>query len=156
MALKSMLRDRSLHPLSRQHHNGLALVVMTERALARDCGAESIERECKRSVDRFDLELKNHFGLEEELLFPAIEAALGPQKMVARLIGEHRRMEAQVARIREAPERATLEEFLALLRQHIRTEENELFEDIQKRLPAGVLDAVGPAIKERAIEVCLE
>lgn len=156
MALKSMLRDRSLHPLSRQHHNGLALVVMTEQAFAQDSSAASVERQCRKAVYRFDLELKNHFELEEELLFPAIETALGPQQMVARLIEDHRRMEAQIARLREAPTRATLEEFLGLLRTHIRTEENELFEDIQKRLPPGVLATLGPAIKERAIEVCLE
>jgi hypothetical protein len=156
MTLKSMLRDRNLHPLSRQHHNGLALVVMTERAFAQDSSAAAIERQCGRAVNRFDLELKNHFEIEEKLLFPAVEEALGPLPLVARLIAEHRQMESQIDRLRAAPTRATLEEFLGLLRTHIRTEENDLFEDIQKRLPAGVLAALGPAIEEHAIEVCLE
>jgi hemerythrin-like domain-containing protein len=151
-----MLRDRNLHPLSRQHHNGLALVVMVERAFAYDSSPAAVDRQCRRAIDRFDLELVNHFSLEESLLFPAIEHALGPHPLVAPLLAEHRRMEALIARLRADPSRETLEEFLALLRSHIRKEENELFEDVQKRLPPEVLASLGPLLEERAVQVCLE
>jgi len=41
---ETMLRDPALIPLSQQHHNGLALCVLTERALESDQSAATIER----------------------------------------------------------------------------------------------------------------
>jgi hemerythrin-like domain-containing protein len=40
-----------------------------------------------------------------------------------------------------------------LLRRHIRREENELFEDIQRRLPRKVLDALGAEIDTKAVRI---
>jgi hypothetical protein len=42
-----------------------------------------------------------------------------------------------------------------LLRSHIRREENELFQDVQGRLPKDVLASAGKEIDARAIRVCL-
>jgi iron-sulfur cluster repair protein YtfE (RIC family) len=152
-----MLRHRSLHPLSHQHHNGLALGVMVRRALDSDASPAAIARQSARVLDRFDLELGNHFELEEQLLFPAIEAELGPSALVQSLIAEHRRIEALAARLRGQPEdRATLDEFLELLRTHIRTEENVLFEEIQGRLAPDTLSRLGAEFDARAVRVCLE
>jgi hypothetical protein len=41
------------------------------------------------------------------------------------------------------------------LRGHIRREENELFQDIQQRLPKDALESAGKEIDARAIRVCL-
>jgi len=57
--------------------------------------------------------------------------------------------------MRTAPSAQLLERFCDLLRTHIRREENELFEDIQQRLPKDVLAATGKEIDARAIRVCL-
>jgi hypothetical protein len=43
----------------------------------------------------------------------------------------------------------------ALLSGHIRREENELFEQIQRVLPREVLDRAGSKIDGRAVRVCL-
>lgn len=101
-------------------------------------------------MDRYDLELKNHFELEEELLFPA---HTGP--LADRLIAEHRQLEAFVAQLRETPARETLDSFLELLRSHIRLEENEFFESAQRILSAGQLQAIGEEIDRRAVRICL-
>ena len=66
-----MLRDPSLIPLSHQHHNGLALCVLTRRSLAADASPENIAKLVQRVVDRYELELINHFEIEEQVLFPA-------------------------------------------------------------------------------------
>jgi hemerythrin-like domain-containing protein len=145
-----MLRDKSLIPLSHQHHNGLALGVLVRRALAEDAGPENVERQARRIVERYEIELTNHFAIEEELLFPACPAELaGP------LIEEHRRMEALVEKLRSEPSRETVEEFLELLRGHIWREEDELFERIQRELPRQTLDRLGGEIDARAVRVCL-
>lgn len=39
-----MLRHKSLHPLSHQHHNGLALCVLLERSLAADRSDANLAR----------------------------------------------------------------------------------------------------------------
>ena len=65
-----MLRDPSLIPLSHQHHNGLALCVLTRRSLAADSSPENLAKLAQRVIDRYELELINHFAIEEEVLFP--------------------------------------------------------------------------------------
>src|SRR5215813_7826386 len=125
-----MLRDPSLIPLSHQHHNGLALCVMTRRSLSQDSTPENLAKLARRIVDRFELELVNHFEIEEQVLFPAC----GALPIIAELIREHRDIEAIVGEVRAAPAPDILESFCALLTRHIRREENELFQEIQRTL----------------------
>jgi hemerythrin-like domain-containing protein len=146
-----MRRDASLIPLSHQHHNGLALCVMTRRSLAQDTSPENIARLARRAIDRYELELVNHFEIEEQVLFPLC----GPMPLVAELIAEHRAMEAFIPRLRTAPTADLLEQFCRLLSTHIRREENELFEQIQQSLARDVLDRAGVEIDRRAVRICL-
>jgi hemerythrin-like domain-containing protein len=146
-----MLRDPSLIPLSHQHHNGLALGVLTRRSLAADGTPENVARQAQRIVQRYELELRNHFEIEEQVLFPAC----GAMPIIAELVAEHRAMEAMVAKLRTDPSREGIEEFCDLLARHIRREENELFEQIQRELPRDVLDGAGREIDRRAVRACL-
>ena len=146
-----MLRDPSLIPLSHQHHNGLALCVMTRRSLAADTSPENIAKQAKRAIDRYELELLNHFEIEEQVLFPACV----PLPLIDELIADHRAIDAFVAQLREAPSAELLEQFCTLLSAHIRREESELFEQIQKSLPREVLDRMGVEIDRRAVRICL-
>jgi hemerythrin-like domain-containing protein len=145
-----MLRDRSLIPLSQQHHNGLALCVLTRRALAEDSSAESVARQARRAIDRYELELANHFEIEEQVLFPEC----GPMPIIAELLGEHRALEALIANLRTMPSAGLLEQFCALLSRHIRREENELFQHVQAVLPRETLDRLGRQIDRRAVRIC--
>ena len=147
-----MLRDQSLIPLSHQHHNALALCVMTDRALASDTSAENIDRLASKVIDRYELEMVNHFELEESLLFPRLTEL---QELVDRLTLEHRKMTALVDQLRRAPTLDTLREFSALLRQHVRLEESELFERAQQLLTRESLDEVGIILSQKAVRVCL-
>jgi hemerythrin-like domain-containing protein len=146
-----MLRDPSLIPLSHQHHNGLALCVMTRRSLAGDSSAQNVAKLARRAIDRYELELVNHFDIEEQVLFPAC----GPMPLIAELIEEHRTIEGLIGQLRTAPTGALLEEFCTLFSGHIRREENVLFEEIQRELPREVLDRAGSEIDRRAVRICL-
>jgi len=146
-----VLRDKSLIPLSVQHHNGLALCVLTRRSMAADASPGNLARLARRIGERYEIELANHFEIEEQVLFPLC----GPKPLVAELIAEHRALEAMVAGLREAPAADRLEEFCELLTRHIRREENELFEEVQKELPRPQLERAGEEIDRRAVRVCL-
>ena len=146
-----MLRDASLIPLSHQHHNGLALCVMTRRSLAADSSAQNVAKLARRATDRYELELANHFEIEEQVLFPAC----GEMPLIAQLVAEHRAMEGLIAELRTSPTAELLEKFCSLLSGHIRREENELFEEIQRVLPREVLDRAGSEIDRRAVRICL-
>ena len=147
-----MLRDPSLIPLSHQHHNGLGLCVLTRRSLAKDSSAESILRLAQRVIDRYEIELTNHFEIEEKVLFPTCSEL----PLVETLIAEHRSLEELVGRLRVAPTAELLEKFCELLSTHIRREENQLFQQIQQTLSREVLDRTGEEISRRAVRVCLE
>jgi len=150
-----MLRNPALIPLSQQHHNGLSLCVLTERALQADRSIGNVGKLARRAVDRYEIELSNHFAIEEEVLFPLIEKHLQKMPIIAELVSEHRAMEAMIGRLRTEPSTELLQEFCALLGQHIRREERDLFEQIQQRLPEDALAEAGKEIDARAVRVCL-
>lgn len=150
-----MRRDPSLIPLSQQHHNGLALCVLTRRSLREDDSLENVARLAQRAVDRYDLELANHFEIEEQILFPALESNLGEPPLVRRLIAEHRELEQIIGQLRAAPAAALLEQLCSLLTEHIRCEENELFQFAQSRLPEPILRELGDAIEAKVVRICL-
>lgn len=145
-----MLRDPNLIPLSHQHHNALALCVTIDRTLSQNSTPTEVEVLAHKVGERYDIELANHFEIEEQILFPAF-----PGPMTDELIAEHRKLEALVARVREEPSAAALTEFTALLRAHVRREENELFEAMQREVPADTLKRMGAEIERRAVRVCL-
>jgi len=145
-----MRRDPSLIPLSHQHQHGLALCVMTGRSLDADDTDANVTRLARKVVDAWEVELANHFQVEEQVLFPACASPL-----VEELLAQHRQIETLVKDLRERPAASTLCEFTALLQRHIRLEENELFEQVQKDLPRDTLDLLGREIKEKTIKVCL-
>jgi len=149
-----MFRHESLRPLSRQHHNGLALVVMATRGIQQR-GARAVESWCARAVERYDAELAPHFDAEETVLFPALRDFVDPG-LVDALVAEHRRLSELAARLRSAPDQEVLAEFLELLRSHIRREENDLFEQAQARMPEAGLAALAEPIREKVAEVCLD
>jgi iron-sulfur cluster repair protein YtfE (RIC family) len=145
-----MLRDPNLIPLSQQHHNGLALCVLTRRSVREDASAANIAKLARRAIDRYELELANHFEIEEQILFPAMAHPLVPE-----LIAEHRTLEHIIVQLRAAPSAALLEQLCDLLTRHIRREENELFPIVQERLAGPVLRELGEAIEAKVVRICL-
>ena len=125
--------------------------MMTRRSLAQDSSPENIQKLARRVIDRYELELINHFEIEEQVLFPAC----GPMPLVDALVAEHRSLEAFIPPLRASPTADLLEQFCQLLSTHIRREESELFEQIQRSLPRDVLDRTGAEIDRRAVRICL-
>jgi hemerythrin-like domain-containing protein len=140
-----MLRDASLISLSHQHQHALALCVLIERAFAASTGGDA-EVQARTIVEAFDNELRQHFEVEEQCLFPALLTLPSVHDLIDELIDEHRRMTAMVDSLRTEPDRSAIAEFVTVLRQHVRKEEGVLFEQTQRLLPRERLDDMGEQI----------
>lgn len=145
-----MYRHPALVPLSRQHFDALALCVLVERSLKEDRAENNVRRLAAKIGAAQDVELANHFQLEEELLFPKLPNALAKE-----LIAEHRVLEALIRSLRANPSITLLEQFVCDLRSHARKEENQYFQEFQASIPERDLAALLPQLESRALRACL-
>ncbi len=132
MLRESMLRDPNLVPLSHQHQHALALCVRIRRAL--DSGATNYDNLQQEIVQLWNSEIAAHFEAEEQFIFPpANDIGLAP--LVERLLAHHALITARVLQARRKEMSLDdISRFAAELSEHIRIEERELFEELQKRL----------------------
>jgi hemerythrin-like domain-containing protein len=151
-----MLRDKSLIPLSRQHQHALALCVRLERAL--QAGPIDPEPWQAEMVQIFEQEITIHFAAEEKEVFPAAANFPELQLVVHELFEEHRLLRDLFARARSRDlDRTALSSFATVLAQHVRKEERQLFEGMQKLMSAMELETIGAALErglEAAINTC--
>jgi len=137
-----MLRDPSLIPLSRQHQHALALCVRIQRALR--AGSVDLGAWQREVHVHYQSEIQFHFAAEEKILFPAARSFPELFALVEELSGEHQRLrEYFVHAERGTMNQGELESFAKLLSGHIRKEERQLFEAMQKRMRAEELKALG-------------
>jgi hypothetical protein len=139
-------RHPALAQLSSEHHHELVLA----RGLRRAAKAAPEQRLIAGTayVEQFFGPTTDHFRREEEVVFPAYTRHAGPTPLVERILREHmelhglaRELRAQVAAGEIAPE--MLDALGTLLHDHVRLEERELFEDIQRVVPRSELEALG-------------
>ena len=141
-----MKRHPALVPLSDDHHRELAQA----RRLRRAAEEPSEERLAagRAYAAAFFGDTVEHFRREEEVVFPLYAAwARDDGALLARILREHmelhglaRTLRAEVAAGEVTPE--TLRALGDLLHDHVRVEERELFEAIQRVVPAAELDAL--------------
>jgi len=152
-----MLRDQNLIPLSRQHQHALALCVRVDRAI--QAGEVDLEAWQAEIQGIFEQEIGFHFAAEEKELFPA--AARFPQvkPLVEELIAEHAALRDLFSRAAGRVLDATsLQTFVDKLATHIRKEERQLFEEMQKLMSPQELAALGTALEKAladASKACL-
>ncbi|MGD0507603.1 MAG: hemerythrin domain-containing protein [Terriglobales bacterium] len=151
-----MLRDPSLVPLSRQHQHALALCVRIERALRE--GAVDLEVWQPEIRQHFADEVQFHFAAEEKVLFPAARRFPDLAALAEELSSEHERLREYFVHAEQgAMNQGELEAFAKLLSAHIRKEERQLFEDLQKRMRPEELRSLGDELAralEDAVQAC--
>ena len=137
-----MLRDKNLIPLSRQHQHALALCVRIERGLqAGDVDLETWQREIQQ---HFESEISIHFAAEEAKLFPEANKFSDLQSLVAELLDEHTLLRDYFAHAAARRlDRESLGLFATTLSQHIRKEERQLFEGMQRLMSPQQLSTLG-------------
>ncbi len=142
-----MLRDKNLVSLSHQHQHTLAMCVRLDRAI--QAGNLDLEKWQIELHEQFEHEISFHFAAEEKEIFPI--AARFPEliPLVRQLMAEHAILRGLF--LRAAARRlgvAQLERFVEKLASHIRKEERELFEAMQRLMNPQQLAAVGMALAQ--------
>jgi hemerythrin-like domain-containing protein len=152
-----LLRDKSLIPLSRQHQHALALCVRIDRAqpiAERD--VEAWQAEIKQ---QFQQEIKFHFAAEEEVLFPIARNFPDLISLVDELVAEHAWLRHEFSRAETNTMSAEgLAQFAGKLSEHIRKEERQLFERLQRLLPPQEMAAMGVSLESalrQAAQSCI-
>ncbi len=120
-----MKRHEALVQLSRDHHFGLLLCWKLKEGLKREI---SVERMSKY-IGLFYLQnLKPHFLEEEESIFKVLGE---DHPLIKEAISQHRTFRKMIEGGFKTPEE--IETFKDLLELHIRTEEREIFPEIEKQ-----------------------
>jgi iron-sulfur cluster repair protein YtfE (RIC family) len=146
-----MRRHPALVPLSRDHHDVLQLAEGLRKdgsAALRDLLPASLP-ERARYVQLFAVRhLEPHFTIEEQVLFPAARGRdAGLDAVIEDLHREHAEVAALVKELDCGHDiEGTLDALGRTLVRHVRTEEQQLFELIQRHLRAEELDALTPKI----------
>lgn len=144
-----MLRDKNLIPLSHQHQHSLAMCVRLDRAI--QAGEVDLEAWQAEIAQAFEQETGIHFAAEEKEVFPQAARFAKMQALVEELLAEHavlRRLFSRAAS--RSLDRAELAELGQKLAAHIRKEERQLFEEMQKHMNPEELELTGSAL-ERAL-----
>lgn len=137
---KPIKRDRNIQPLSRDHHHTLLLCWKIRKGFSKGVAPERMKT---YSDWFFDNHVLPHFKIEEEYLFPV----LGEQHvMIKRALAEHRRLERLFRDKKDIVRSLNLiEEELDL---HVRYEERELFNEIQKQASSEQLVVIAEVHKD--------
>ena len=139
-----MLRDPSLVPLSQQHQHALALCGRIGKNFAEVHDTPDVHRWELEIVRLFDDEIRLHFEAEQKLVFPAADKFEELQQLVDELRIEHTLIRRNVERARARQFTVTdLQVFTAMLSEHIRKEERQLFEAMQRLLTPETLSKMG-------------
>lgn len=124
MERKPIKRDKSIQPLSRDHHHTLLLCWKIRKGFSNGIATERI----KKYADWFfENHVLPHFKIEEAYLFPI----LGKEnEMVKKALADHRRLKRLFKNDNKVERSLSLIE--EELERHVRYEERELFNEIQK------------------------
>lgn len=137
-----MKRAAALQPLSREHLGALlAAKKLTE--------ADDLEAARAAFLGFWEEDGRRHFRIEEEVLLPAwsLHAEID-EAGVRRMLDEHLAIRREALRL--AGGEGSLEQVRslgALLHDHVRFEERELFPAIEAALDIEILDQLGKAIE---------
>ncbi|MDT0688251.1 hemerythrin domain-containing protein [Salegentibacter sp. F188] len=141
---KPIKRDKNIQPLSRDHHHTLLLCWKIRKGFSKGVFPERM----KTYSDWF---FKNHvlphFKIEEEYLFPVLGEN---HEMVKKALADHRRLERLFNDDKEITRSLSLiEEELEL---HVRFEERELFNEIQKQATTEQLEVITEVHKDERFQ----
>jgi hemerythrin-like domain-containing protein len=152
-----MLRDPNLVPLSRQHQHALALCVRIHRAaLSSPAEVAAWQSEIQQ---HFEQEIRYHFAAEEAHLFPAARQYSELASLVDELLAEHQQLREYFAQASAAKlDGEGVRRFAEKLSGHIRREERQLFEELQRCMAPPMLAEIGEQIEHAlgaAPEACI-
>ena len=141
-----MKRDPALIPLSRDHHQMLLLAQLLKQGAPPYKGLPTTaEGKAKYLEDAWEGVVLPHMEEEESQLFPLARRLENEEVtgMVDRLEKEHRQLGALYDGVMQNPDRIAAQDALGrLLERHIRFEEREFFQLVQRKMPSEMLQVL--------------
>ena len=148
--VRKMKRHESFVPLSRDHHFGLIMAQRLILGRATNPHADwptDRAQQVPRLIAFFNSDLRAHFEIEEEHVFPAAGRDLtGSVRQVDALLADHDAMRAMIRGFEADPSIGLDERLPAfghLLKAHIHREERQLFEQMQAACDPAELETIG-------------
>lgn len=132
-----MKRHFGLVEFSKDHHQALILAQICKRNSPQYKGMPAtIDGKAEYALKMWETELKPHFQREEKYLIPISKSKTDKLKeLCERIILEHEQIGKLIDKIALGAElEFILDEFGKLLDNHVRFEEREWFDEIQKEL----------------------
>jgi hypothetical protein len=138
-----MKRSPALTLLSRDHHHALEAALRLRRARADDLDA-AVAR-----LEKFwEPRGRRHFEIEEALILPAVpESDAEWRESCARVLEEHEAIRTGAAALSAEPDVEAAHALGALLANHVRFEERQLFVLLEERLAEDELMRLGEAVE---------
>ena len=144
MEKKPIKRDKNIQPLSRDHHHTLLLCWKIRKGFSKGVDPERIKT---YSDWFFESHVLPHFKIEEKYLFPVLGEG---HELVKRALAEHRRLERLFRDDKEITRSLSLIE--EELEAHVRFEERELFNEIQKQSTPEQLEVIKEVHKDERFQ----
>ncbi|MBU2493893.1 MAG: hemerythrin domain-containing protein [Bacteroidetes bacterium] len=146
-----MRRHESLITLSREHHEGLIIAQLIKKDAPVYFGLPSdVTGKSDYVVKFYYNNLKYHFEIEEEKLFPLVNNVdIKISSVIKELIEEHKQIINFILTLKENKhDELLLNDLGVLLEKHIRKEERVLFEMLQNKLNEDQLQKIKNVLSE--------
>ncbi len=132
-----MKRHKSLIFISHDHYHGLQLAQLIKKNAPKfKTLPNDLEGKKNYTINFYENDLLHHFYLEENIILPAVKGRNKEiDKLFEEILIEHKNIEKSIEALKENIDiERKLNEIAVLLQNHIRKEEQVLFEKIQKEL----------------------
>jgi hypothetical protein len=138
-----MKRHPALALLSRGHQHTLAVAQRLRRATP-DTAAQAVAA----FLAVWDVEERQHFRLEEEVLLPSFAGHSDPEHpLILRVLVDHLRIRCAADRLATDRSVSTLHALGEILASHVHLEAHELFPPIEKDVPEADLSVLGARLR---------
>ncbi len=124
--IQPIKRSEQLSPLSREHHEGLLFVWKIRQGVQNGIAVDRIAPFIRWF---WQLHLQPHFQKEETLLPPLLPAQ---SPLVQQMLAEHAAIQNSIGIVHENTDYGFLKQLATMIHDHIRFEERQLFNEIEK------------------------
>ena len=146
-----MKRKEQLIPLSQEHHQSLALAKKCID-ISRSNDMTLISDQCKLIVKKFDEIWENHFSIEEQTLFILASSYSDQMRCLCDdLVSQHQLLREMKQQMQQG-DYSNLEKFGMILKTHTRTEERELFPQVEQLFNQDDLNEVFHSSREKRVK----
>jgi len=146
-----MKRKEQLIPLSHEHQQSLALAKKCI-AIGQSNDRALISAQCTRVVQKFDEIWENHFAIEEQTLFNLASSYSDQLRCLCDdLVSQHQLLRKMKQQMQQG-DYSNLEKFGMILKKHTRTEERELFPQVERFFSQDDLNEVFRSSGEKRVK----